>query len=102
MKIGIMLRHLGQHGGGVLGYTRNLMRELLTLDSPHEFILMYPDQELMGSFGNRDNVREVVVRARLKFEWDQVAVRQVEKKEKLDMLKRHVQLLWFQKSLANT
>ena len=43
-----MLRHLGQHGGGMPGYTRNLMRELLTLDSPHEFILMYPEQMCPG------------------------------------------------------
>ena len=81
-----MLRHLGQHGGGVLGYTNNLMRELLTLESPHEFVLMYPDRELMGSYGNRSNVKEVVARSRSKFVWDQIAVRQVEKKEKLDLV----------------
>ena len=86
MKIGIMLRHLGQHGGGVLGYTNNLMREMLALDSPHEFILIYPDQEFIGSYGNHDNVREVVVRSRSKFVWDQVFMRQVEKREGLDLI----------------
>jgi len=86
MKIGIMLRHLGQHGGGVLGYTNNLMRELLALDSPHEFVLIYPDREFIGSYGNRENVREIVARSRSKFLWDQVSMRQVEKQEKLDLI----------------
>jgi hypothetical protein len=43
MKIGIMLRHYNQHGGGVWVYTRNLLRELLALETPHEFVLFYRD-----------------------------------------------------------
>ncbi len=44
MRIAIMLRHIDQHGGGVLVYTRNLLRELLALDTSHEFVFMYQDR----------------------------------------------------------
>lgn len=86
MRIGIMLRHLSQHGGGVLGYTQNLLREMLALDSPHEFILIYQDPEFIGTYSDYPNVKEVVAPSRSKFFWDQIAVRKVEKKEKLDLI----------------
>jgi hypothetical protein len=44
MKIGIMLRHMEQHHGGVLVYTHSLLREMLALDTPHEFVLMNQSQ----------------------------------------------------------
>ena len=52
MKIGVMLRHLGQHGGGVLVYTHHLLREMLTLDTPHEFVLLYQEPSWLGSFSD--------------------------------------------------
>lgn len=86
MKIGIMLRHYGQHGGGVLGYTQNLLREMLALDSPHEFVLIYPSAEFIGDFGDKKNVKELVASNRSKLLWDQYAVPKIVKSEKLDIL----------------
>lgn len=86
MRIGIMLRHLGQHEGGVLVYTRNLLREMLALESPHEFVLMYQDPKLVGTHGNGVRVREVVIQAPSVLLWDQVAVARAARRERLDMV----------------
>lgn len=86
MKIGIMLRHLRQHGGGVLVYTHNLLRELLALDSPHEFVLLYRDPSLLGSYADGERVRELALEAPSALVWDQWAVIQAEKKEKFDLI----------------
>jgi len=50
MKIGIMLRHLGQHGGGVLVYTENLLREISSMESGHEFVFIYNDKKNLDYF----------------------------------------------------
>jgi glycosyltransferase involved in cell wall biosynthesis len=86
MKIGIMLRHYNQHGGGVWVYTRNLLRELLTLDTAHEFVLFYQDPKLVGTYAHRDGVREIAVEAPSAFIWDQLAMWRAEQKEHLDLL----------------
>ena len=86
MKIGIMLRHMGQHGGGVMVYTKNLLRELLALDSPHEFVLMYQDPRFLGTYGNGGRVREIAVRAPSVVLWDQMVVPYLARREKLDLI----------------
>jgi hypothetical protein len=74
MKIGIMLRHLEQHHGGVLVYTHNLLREMLALDTPHEFVLIYRNPDLIGTYADGDRVQEAAVQASSALVWDQVAV----------------------------
>lgn len=86
MKIGIMLRHYDQHGGGLWVYTRNLLREMLALDTRHEFVLIYRDPKFVGTYGNGSRIREVAVEAANILLWDQLAVRKIEKKEKLDLI----------------
>jgi glycosyltransferase involved in cell wall biosynthesis len=83
-----MLRHMGQHGGGVLVYTHNLLREMLTLDTPHEFVLLYQEPSWLGSFskGHGSRVRELVLGKLPSFMWDQWLVPQAEKKEKFDLI----------------
>jgi hypothetical protein len=88
VKIGVMLRHLGQHGGGVLVYTQNLLREMLTLDTPHEFVLLYQEPSWLGSFsdGYGNRVRELALGKAPTIMWDQWLVPQVEKREKFDLI----------------
>jgi glycosyltransferase involved in cell wall biosynthesis len=88
MKIGIMLRHLGQHGGGVLVYTYNLLREMLALDTSHEFVLLYQEPCWLGSFsnGNKGRVRELALGKSPTIIWDQWQVLQAERKEKFDLI----------------
>lgn len=86
MRIGIMLRHMDQHAGGVKVYTRNLLPQILELEVPHELVLMYRDPAHLGTFGDRDRVREVAVSAPGAALWDQLAVPRVERREKLDVI----------------
>ena len=81
-----MLRHLGQHGGGVLVYTRGLLPELLSLDSPHEFVLFYRDPALIGTYADGERVREVAVRAPSIPLWDQVVAPLAARRENVDLL----------------
>lgn len=81
-----MLRHMGQHGGGVLVYTRNLLPRLLELGSEHEFVLMYQDARHVGTYDDRDYVKEVAVPVPSRIAWDQLAVPYVARRENLDLL----------------
>jgi glycosyltransferase involved in cell wall biosynthesis len=86
MRIGIMLRHFRQHGGGVRVYTESLLREMLSNTTSHEFILFYNDPELIGTYGEHHHVREVALRAPSVLLWDQVAVPRAAKREKVDLI----------------
>jgi glycosyltransferase involved in cell wall biosynthesis len=86
MKIGVMLRHYEQHGGGVKVYTRNLLRQFALMDSPHEFVFIYRNPKLIGTYSNGTNIREVAVKASSKLHWDQLAVQKVEKEENFDVI----------------
>lgn len=86
MKIGIMLRHFGQHGGGVLVYTQNLLRGLLEIGSEHEFVLMYQDPNFLGAFADRTNVKELLLSTKSIFLWDQLAVLNAHRRENFDVI----------------
>jgi glycosyltransferase involved in cell wall biosynthesis len=86
MKIGIMLRHMEKHHGGVLVYTHNLLREMLALDTPHEFVLCYRNPDLIGTYADGNRVREIAVQAPSALTWDQMAVPWLDRKEKFDVI----------------
>ena len=74
MRIGVMLRHYDQHGGGVKVYTSRLMRALLDLRTEHEFVLLYRNPALLGTYTGERGVEEVALAARSVLGWDQLAV----------------------------
>jgi glycosyltransferase involved in cell wall biosynthesis len=74
MRIGIMLRHYDQHGGGVRVYTHQILRALLELNAPHEFVFLYKNPNLVGTYGNDARVTEVALSGENILWWDQVAV----------------------------
>jgi len=82
----VMLRHLGEHGGGVDVYTRRVLDGMLRQPGNHEFVFLYRDPDKTGSFGRHPNLREVVVDAPAKLLWDQVAVPLAARREKIDLL----------------
>lgn len=85
MRIGIMLRSIDEKGGvGV--YTRNIVKELLQLDKNNEYILFYANSSNLGLFSHRDNVKEVLVKARNKAMWDQIAIPRACRREKIDVI----------------
>ena len=86
MKIGIMLRHYNQHGGGVRVYTHKLLEQLFTLNNQYELDLLYRDPELIGKHSGEKHVREFVIEFPSTLLWDQLAVPSIEKREKLDLI----------------
>ena len=77
---------MNQHGGGVMVYTHGLLQQLLALDSGHEFVLIYRDEEMIGRYGDYPNVREIAVPARSLITWDQWAAPRAAKREGVDLL----------------
>ena len=86
MRIGIMLRHLPQHPGGVVVYTKALLPELFKIGSAHEFILFYQRQPLPGFQSMTASLREVVLPVPSRLLWDQVAVPAAARREGIDVL----------------
>ena len=86
MRIGVMLRHYDQHHGGVRVYTRKLLRALLDLRSGHEFVLLYRDPALIGTYGGEPGVQEVALPARSVITWDQLAVPAAVERQGIEVL----------------
>lgn len=86
MKIGIMLRHYNQHGGGVKNYTEYLLEEIFKLNSGHEFVLIYNNPDLIGVYKKFENVKEFSVNISSRFLWDQIGIPKIHKKEKFDLI----------------
>ncbi len=73
MRIAVMLRALDQRGG-VEVYARNLLEQLLDLDTRNDYVLLYRSRRHLGRHRARPNVREALVHAADTLSWDQVAV----------------------------
>jgi len=86
MKIGIMLRHYDQHGGGVKVYTHNLLKHILELNTNHQFVFLYKNPKFIGTYSEYKNVKEIAVKAHTNFMWDHLSVPQIANKEKIDVL----------------
>lgn len=71
MRIGVMLRHLTDTMGGVVGYSHNLIRAFLRQGPEHQYFLLYASQKMLGTYADHDNVTEVVLSGGGKFGWDQ-------------------------------
>lgn len=85
MRIGIMLRAMDEKGGiGV--YTRNIVAELLRMDTANEYVLFYRNPANVGHFDAHTNARERVVAAPNKAAWDQVAIPLACRRERVDVL----------------
>lgn len=85
MRIGFMLRNLSEKGG-IQVYTRNLLEELIALESPHTFVLLYRDPAYLGTYAGRPRVEEVVLPFPTKLLWDQVAVPRAARRLGLDLI----------------
>ena len=80
-----MLRTIDERQGiGI--YSQNLMREMLELDREDEFVLMYRNPDYVGTFSDSPNVKEILLQARNKALWDQVAVPRAARREKVDVI----------------
>jgi glycosyltransferase involved in cell wall biosynthesis len=86
MRIGIMLRHYDQHGGGVRVYTHQILHAMLALQSSHEFVFLYKNPELIGTYKDDPQVTEVVLPGKNILRWDQLEVPKAVNKHRIDVL----------------
>lgn len=81
-----MLRHYDQHQGGVRVYTRKLLQAMLELRSAHEFVFLYRDPALVGTYVGQSSVEELALPGRSVVTWDQLAVPAAVKRHHIDVL----------------
>ena len=81
-----MLRHYDQHGGGVRVYTHQILRAMLDLDSSHEFVFLYKNPALIGTYKGDPQVTEVVLPGKNILRWDQVEVPRAIRRHRIDVL----------------
>jgi glycosyltransferase involved in cell wall biosynthesis len=86
MRIGIMLRHYEQPDGGVKHYTKMLLPRLFTLGAQHQYVLIYQNPKLLGTYAKYPNVEELANRMPTTILWDQLAVPWVTRHKKLDII----------------
>ena len=86
MRIGVMLRHFNQHGGGVKVYTRQLLDALLAIPSDDEYVFLFRDPQALGSYRDRARVTEVRVAGRHVLAWDQLGVPDAVRRHGIDVL----------------
>ncbi|MFO7964781.1 MAG: glycosyltransferase family 1 protein [Desulfobacterales bacterium] len=85
MRIGVMLRAFDEKGGvGV--YTRNIINELLRLDTANEYVLYYADPGNVGRFAGCGNVVEKWISARHKGMWDQLSIPLACRRDRIDVV----------------
>jgi len=68
-----MLRHLDEHGGGVMGYTKRLLAEFFKTYWQHRYCLLYKTSRITGKFGKFEYVHELILDAASKPTWDQAS-----------------------------
>ncbi|HLW23740.1 MAG TPA: glycosyltransferase family 1 protein [Steroidobacteraceae bacterium] len=86
MKIAIMLRHFEQQSGGVKVYTRRLLPLLFGHGSEHEYLLIYQNPRLVGTYAQYPNVEEVAARLPGTVPWDQIAVPWIARRHRVDLI----------------
>lgn len=86
MKIGIMLRHYEQQEGGVKVYTKKLLPLLFSLGSRHQYVLIYQNAKLLGTYAQYPNVEEAAIGMPGTVPWDQIAVPWIARKKRLDLI----------------
>jgi glycosyltransferase involved in cell wall biosynthesis len=81
-----MLRHYDQHRGGVRVYTHRLLSALLQLRSGHEFVFLYRNPALIGTYAVHPEVEETAIPGRTSLGWDQLAVPRAVRRHRVDVL----------------
>ena len=85
LRIGVMLRHLGDRGGMVT-YSNNLLGGFAREGASHEFHLLYSDKAHLGSHDQPDNFFEHVIPGQGKMAWDHWSVARAAERLNLDVI----------------
>mgnify|MGYP001112395516 CR=1 FL=1 len=85
MRIGVMLRNMGEKGGVGL-YTVNILKNLLKIDKDNQYILFYQGRKRKTSFSDYSNVEEQWINVPYKILWDQIFIPFSALKARIDLL----------------
>ena len=86
MRIGVMLRDIGNQADAPGIIVLNLIDELLRLDRQNEYVLFYRTPVFLDRYSRYKNVNSVLVKAVNKLVWDQIAVPLAARRAKVDLL----------------
>jgi glycosyltransferase involved in cell wall biosynthesis len=86
MRIGVMLRHYEQKEGGVKVYTKHLLPLLFSMGSRHDYVLMYANPKLIGTYRQYSNVYETASTFPGAILWDQIAVPWMAHRNRVDLI----------------
>ena len=86
MRIGVMLRHYDQHGGGVRVYTHALLEQFVQHHRQHEYVMFFSNPALLGTYRDQPHVEEAFIRSRSVLLWDQVALPRALRRRGVDVL----------------
>jgi hypothetical protein len=75
LRIALLLRNIDERGGAAI-YARCMLDALLRIDSKNDYLLVFASKEA-GERHRHHRARTIVVEARSKLLWDQVAVPRV-------------------------
>jgi glycosyltransferase involved in cell wall biosynthesis len=81
-----MLRHYEQQEGGVKVYTKRLLPLLFSFGTQHQYVLIYQNSKLLGTYAQYPNVEELAVGIPGTVPWDQIAVPWIAWKKRLDVI----------------
>lgn len=102
MRIGVMLRDIGDQTDAPGIIVLNLMDELLKQDRKNDYVLFYRSPSFIDRYQHYSNVKAVLVTAAHKLLWDQWAVPKAARKEKVDLIfhpKHSIPLLFGKKTV---
>lgn len=86
MKIGVMLREIGNQTDAPGIIVLNLLDNMLELDRTNEYILFYKNRSFIDRYASYPNVRTIVVPALTKLMWDQLVIPLAVARERIDLL----------------
>jgi glycosyltransferase involved in cell wall biosynthesis len=81
-----MLRHYEQQEGGVKHYTKTLLPLLFTLGAQHQYVLIYQNPKLIGTYAAYSNVEELACTFPGTVLWDQIAIPWITRRMSLDII----------------
>lgn len=85
MRIGIMLRHIGE-AGGIVTYSHNLLQGFFRVAPHNEYHLFYNDPKHIGMYAQHDCVREHLLPGANKLLWDQWSAPRAASRLDLDLI----------------
>ncbi len=85
MRIGIMMRSADEVGG-ISVYARNIVKELLEIDTKNQYVLFYKTTKHLGRYSQYENCKEILLPKGNKAVWDQIVIPLAINREKIDLI----------------